>query len=510
MLNEIGAWADGYGEHCIFWLSGMAGTGKSTIARTIADKFYAQERLAASFFFSRGGGDVAGAARFFTTVARQLVKLPALRRYIYEAVTEQKEIASQTLRDQWNQLILRPLSKLKASSLRSPLVIVVDALDECEGDNDIRLLLQLLTESKNIRSIRLRIFLTSRAETSIRLGFRSMPTILHHDLVLQDVPRSIVDQDISVFFRVQFREIRESYEFLPATWPGDETIDTLVEKAGGLFIYAATVCRFIKTNDQWSPQSLLRVFLPSDGPNRSENLPRRIPSSSPTEGLDAIYTQILNHSTKGVGKDKDKEELSKDFKQVIGAIAILSEPLSAAALGSLLRLGQEVIHLRLHHLRSVLNVPEAQNSPIRLLHPSFRDFLLDEERCRDRLFWVDEKKTHRILARCCFQRLTSGNSGLKRDICNLRAPGILAAGVDRSVVEQYLPKELQYACLYWVQHLRRSDVQVNDEDDVYDFLRNHLLHWLEALSLMQKTSEGVHSLALLESMIIVSLHLQAN
>jgi hypothetical protein len=101
VLNEISEWADGDGEYCIFWLNGMAGTGKSTIARTIADMFYAQKRLAASFFFSRGGGDVCSAAKFFTTVARQLGDIsPALRRHICVAIAEQKEIADQTLRDQ--------------------------------------------------------------------------------------------------------------------------------------------------------------------------------------------------------------------------------------------------------------------------------------------------------------------------------------------------------------------------------------------------------------------------
>jgi hypothetical protein len=39
VLNEIRAWAEGDTEQYIYWLNGMAGTGKSTIARTIADKY---------------------------------------------------------------------------------------------------------------------------------------------------------------------------------------------------------------------------------------------------------------------------------------------------------------------------------------------------------------------------------------------------------------------------------------------------------------------------------------
>lgn len=505
VLNEISTWADGYSEKCIFWLNGMAGTGKSTIARTVANNYYKQKRLGASFFFSRGGGDVSDASKFFTTIARQLVNLsPVLCRHIREAIAEQKEIASQTPRDQWNQLILQPLSKLNDTLLQSSIIVVIDALDECEEDNDIKLLLQLFASANNLRNIRLRIFVTSRPDTPIRLGFRTMSVILHHDLVLHDISRTIVDHDISLFFKVQFREIRDNSEYLPADWPGKETMDLLVERAEGLFIYAATVCRFIKSNDRWPPQHILEVFLPSNGMSHLEKQTHKIPSTSPTSELDAIYTHILKRSIKGVREERERNELANDFKQVIGSVAILSEPLSATALGQLLIVDQETIHLTLCHLRSVLNMPEDQDSPIRLLHPSFRDFLLDKERCSDQLFWVDEKKAHQVLTRRCLQRLTTGNTRLKRDICSLHAPSALAAKVESSQVEQYLPTDLQYACRYWVQHLQKSGLHLYDDDPVYMFLQEHLLHWFEALSLIGKTSEGVRAVASLESIVKVS------
>lgn len=510
VLNEIYAWASGKSEQCIFWLNGMAGTGKSTIARTIAYNYSELNRLGASFFFSRGGGDLGHAGKFFTTIAWQLANVfPTVRRHICEAVAENKDIARQTLRDQWNQLILEPLTKLRATLVQPSLLIVIDALDECEEDNDIRLLLLLLAEAKSLESIRLRIFVTSRPETPIRLGFRAMPSIIHNDLALHNVSRAIVDHDISVLLRVQFKEIRESSEYLPADWPGDKTIDLLVQKASGLFIYAATVCRFIKTNEQWSPRQLLEVFLPSDEPNDSQSRTYNVPSTSPTMDLDKIYIQILEHSFKGVREEKDKKKLAGDFKQVIGTIAILSEPLSSISLGKLLALDQETVYLRLRHLRSVLNVPDNEHSPIRLLHPSFRDFLLDKERCSNPLFWVDEKTGHKLLAKYCLERLANCGSGLKRDICNLQRPGILIAEVDASVITQHLPTELQYACQYWVQHLEQGQETHCDDGLVHAFLRKHLLHWLEALGLIGKTSQGVRATASLESMVSVSYTLRA-
>jgi hypothetical protein len=139
ILKQIIEWVDGGNERCIFWLNGMAGTGKSTIARTVARKYHDQGRLGASFFFSRGAGDVSHAGKFFTSIAVQLAsKSRILRRYICEAIAKHSDIARQSPRDQWYQLVLGPLSKLDDSSSQS-YIIVVDALDECDNKNGLRL-----------------------------------------------------------------------------------------------------------------------------------------------------------------------------------------------------------------------------------------------------------------------------------------------------------------------------------------------------------------------------------
>jgi NACHT domain len=488
-------WADGNDEGCIFWLNGMAGTGKSTIARTVAQKYDDQNRLGASFFFSRGGGDVSHASKLFTTIAIQLAKKsPALKRFICEVITKHSDIASQTLRDQWNQLVLRPLSKLEAGSLQSPLVLVVDALDECEGENDIRGILQLFNEAKSLANIRLRVFITSRPESPIRLGFRAMPWIVYHEFFLHNVRQTIIDRDISIFLGHMFGEIKVEFKDLSEDWPGDEKINSLVKKASGLFIYAATVCRFIKDDEEMSPQELLNLVMKDSREQPHSEMPHRLP----TQGLDKIYIQILQHSFKKV---ENKEDIAKSFRRIVGSITILSEPLSAFTLAKLLSEQENTITLRLRHLHSVLNIPKNQDQPIRLLHPSFRDFLLDKQRCSDQYFWVDEREAHGALAKSCL-RLMSGS--LKRDICGLRVPG---AKVDNSCVEQCLPADLQYACRYWVQHLQQSEAHLYDNDHVHKFLQKHFLHWLEALSLIGKMPDSVRMVTALQSMVVSDLEL---
>jgi hypothetical protein len=114
---------------------------------------------------------------------------------------------------------------------------------------------------------------------------------------------------------------------------------------------------------------------------------------------------------------------------------------------------------------------------------------------------VDEKQIHLDLAKNCL-RLISNR--LRRDICGLHNPGAFMANVGSDRVEQFLPPEVQYGCIYWVQHLQKSGAQLHDDDQVHQFLREHLLHWLEVLSLTGKMSEGVLAIRSLESIIPVS------
>jgi hypothetical protein len=139
---------------------------------------------------------------------------------------------------------------------------------------------------------------------------------------------------------------------------------------------------------------------------------------------------------------------------------------------------------------------KVDTSPLRLHHPSFRDFLLDNKRCEDPNFRVDEKQAHQSLADSCIRLMSIS---LKQDICGVNAPGMLVAEVERSQVERSLPSEVQYACLYWIQHVEKSGTQLCDNSQVDRFLQEHLLHWLEALGWMEKVSEGVHAITALET-----------
>ncbi|KAF2008755.1 hypothetical protein BU24DRAFT_359758, partial [Aaosphaeria arxii CBS 175.79] len=479
-------WADGQDDRHIFWLSGLAGTGKSTISRTVAREYHQQQRLGASFFFSRGGGDVGHAGTFATSIAFQLAhNVPASRQHIRSAVKERSDITNQSLRDQWRHLVLDPLSKLEGSL---SYVLIVDALDECDDESDIQIIVQLLGEARSLERVRLRVFLTSRPEVPIRHGFFQIPNAEHQDFLLHNISPSIVDNDISLFLQHYLRIVGQERS-LDVDWPGPETIEQLVRRACGLFIWAATAWRFIRDGKKFAARRMETILASNSST-----------AAAPEKHLNEIYVTVLNNSVDTNYTDEERAEHYKTLRYILGSVVIAFSSLPVDAWSKLLHVSKQDVGQTLEDLYAILDIPKDPTRSVRTHHPSFRDFLLNKDRCGD-AFWVDEKQAHAALAGHCIQLMSSA---LKQDICGVDTPGMLVAEIERRKVEQSLPPELQYACLYWVQHVQKSGTQLRDNDQVHQFLQEHILHWLEALGWMGKVSEGVYAIASLESSVAVS------
>ena len=487
LRRHIIEWAKDRNGKPIFWLNGMAGTGKSTIARTVAQLFANQRQLGASFFFKKGEGERGNAARFFTTIAADLtVYMPGIIPGIRKAIDADPAISERALKDQFEQLILQPLSEASHTPLYSlELVVVIDALDECEQEEDIRVILQLLAQTKDIRPVSLRVFVTSRPDLPIRLGFKQLSDGTHQDLILHNVPKQSIEHDLAVFFKHKLAKIREE-RFLPLEWPGERSIQTLVRMAIPLFIFAATVCRFIGET-AGNPRRRLNDILEYETKDLSK--------------LDKTYRPILDPLFAGQS-EREGEKLSREFREIVGSIIVLESPLSIPSLAHLLNIPKDDVSCRLDSLHSVLSVPVNVDMPVRLLHLSFRNFLLDPQK-RECLFWVDERQTHERLASKCLQ-LMSSPKGLRQNICKLTGPGTLRSEIDNRTLEDCLPLEVQYACRYWVYHLEQSGGHIRDGDPVYTFLQKYFLYWLEAMSLMREVSESIRIISSLQSLIYVS------
>lgn len=190
------------------------------------------------------------------------------------------------------------------------------------------------------------------------------------------------------------------------------------------------------------------------------------------------------------------------LKHILGSIVILLSPLSTLSLSRLSDFVKEDISRTFEDLHAIVDIPEDPTRPLRLHHPSFRDFLLNKSRSGE--FWVDEKEAHQVLTTKCIQLMSQI---LKKNTCGLYALDRHVSQVSESnKIEACLPPEVRYACLYWVQHLQKgcSRSQIHDNGEVHQFLQAHVLHWLEALGWVGKTSEGIQAILSLEAYVPVS------
>lgn len=505
LLKSVDKWATDVGGDRIFWLCGKAGTGKSTIARTVAQKLDDNGLLAASFFFKRGHLDRSHAKLVFPTIARQLAdKFQEVGRLIASALDRDSLICSKELKAQFDQLLSLPFMNL--GQLLTPsagIVLVVDALDECESSADIKTILLLLSRVEEIVSVRLRIFVTSRPELPVEIGFRDMTRSLYHVIRLEEAQQTTIGRDIRAFYLDQFDKIREESrsldDELPDNWPGDENVDILVRRAVPLFIFAFTISRFLFGD----PRKRLHLLL-SQRPKKALG------------GLEDTYLPILRQVVLCDGDDQRRIRI-RNFQTIVGSIVLLCDPLSASALEDLLGIHGGVIGRTLRPLGAVLNVPRMKEGkidrakPITLFHLSFRDFLttsslqgMGEKLGHENDVRINADAAHGALGKHCIRLLNSGT--LREDVCSVELPGTRRADVTKSTVHTSLPEAVTYACCFWVQHFAVSGSKIVDEGPVHQFLKNHLLHWMEAMSWLGKSSDVIQDITALRSLANVSHH----
>lgn len=429
--------------------------------------------------------------KLFPTIARQLaISIPQLIPGIQKAILDDPSIAARAMKEQFDKLLLQPLLNLNLSDFPiRTVVIVLDALDECEGDNDIRLILQLLPQLQKPNAVRLRVFLTSRPELPVCLGFSKIANHDHKDLILHEIPKEVIEHDILLFLDHRLSEIRTE-RALPTHWPGETSLQNLVALSVPSFIFAATICRIFE-DPYWDPVDSL-----------TEILAHRNDGSK----LDGTYLPVLDRLLDGQS-EKQKKQLVQEFQQVVGAIVILESPLSVVSLSSLLGLPQSLVRLRLNPLQSVLSVPDSETLPVRLFHLSFRDFLLDPETREKTPFWADKKEAHQRLTLRCLSVLSRS---LKKNICALPSDGTQRLEIDPQTINHYLSPEIQYSCCFWAQHLVQSKDLSSVIPGAFSFLQEHFLHWLEAMSILGFAPEVVMIINLVLSAIHVSSYGKPN
>lgn len=474
----------------IFWLRGIAGTGKSTISHTISEQADTggTKILGGSFFCSRGDAVLSNPRSIFPTVAFQLASFDAaFEKHLIQALADNTRLPYVTLRDQLEELIVGPFNAALPGTKRPVVLVVLDALDECE-EAQTRELLTCLVDVK--LPIHLKFLITARPEVAIRTVLEPSSPVACPVLVL-DIASFQVRADIEHYLDEEFKVVprRTGLQFSASP----EEIAVLTKQAGDLFIVASTAVRFV-TKPSSNPRRQLEAILHPDASSSG---------AYPFSELDRLYTIILNSAIPPLDSNasnfdhamttEERHQCLQLFQTVVGMIILLRDPIPISSMERLAGLIDQDVRAALSQLHSVIYVPPLgyDGSP-HIHHPSFTDFLCI--RCKYLDFFIDRTVHERQLSLWCFSRM---------EICLTdRFHGHVDPAISNDHVEGLADKvntafalDVQYACRHWPSHVsltRKGDPQVVEA--LEKFLCKRLIWWIEVMSLLGdlgRAAEGV-------------------
>ncbi|KZV65025.1 hypothetical protein PENSPDRAFT_704841, partial [Peniophora sp. CONT] len=390
VLEDLRAWSRDPHAHRIYWLNGMAGTGKSAIARSFCHILRQDDLLGGSFFCSRGGSDGdRDANRILYTLAASLASRSAWFKDSLASELERVPFSAKwNLQLQIEHLFKSPLSRVDTDS-KPMTVLVIDALDECSSVTSTYDLLSLLIHVAG--SLPVKFLLTSRPEPHIRRQLERMDTGLGRVLRLHDIDQEVVGADILTFLTRGFRAIKDaSLSTCVSTWPHQKDIDIVAKLSGKLFIYAFTVLKYVQQRDPIS--RLARITDPNVTAGHALTRP-----------LDDIYNLVLSEAMDTELYDTDEIELTE---HILVAILTVKQLLSVSRLADLFGMPPNRIKASLDRLYAVVYVPvHDDTASLSMFHASFGDFLTAPGRAPP--YIPKYALRHSLLATLCIRKMQS-------------------------------------------------------------------------------------------------------
>ncbi|KZP21263.1 hypothetical protein FIBSPDRAFT_931700 [Athelia psychrophila] len=445
------------------WVHGVAGAGKSTLSTTVARMIRDLDLLGAFFFFNRDLPE-SNASTLIRTLAYQLAQFdPIIGAKIEQIIKGTPNIASMPLAVQFSKLFsATALGDIPWS--RGPILVVVDALDEAGSVAEREDMINVLSEGASKLPWFLRLLIVSRYERDICDAFQN--SIVRQEELRVD--SETAQGDITVFIRSRLDKTRgKNIRYLGsamASWPSEDSVNGLVHLASGHFIWADTACRLIHASDD--PQQAIDELITHQSTSQS---------GESFASLHRLYKTALLSA--GGWKNTST---AANVRDILGIVICAQIPLSCSAIDSLL-LPRAGTHQRrppslqtVSRFGSVLNWSDT--GPTRLLHASFYDYLTVHARAEPREPWaIIVEECNAQLAKACIALL---GKELHENMCNLT--------LLRPVQNESLSESVAYASKFWIEHVCLiTDTSEDLADVVYQFMHEHLLHWIEALAIMK-------------------------
>ncbi|KAF8733634.1 WD40 repeat-like protein, partial [Rhizoctonia solani] len=439
ILLELDQWAADRQTPNIYWMSGMAGTGKTTIAYTFAESLKARGLLGASFFCTRASSECQEVGRIVPTIAYQIARYSmSFQSAVVKALEGDPDIGTRAITEQCERLIKEPLSRVK-DNIPDGLVVVIDALDECSNANGVRTILDVLF--KTAPDFPLKFFVTSRPEPDIRHRIEAQPDRARSICTLHDIEASLVQADIELYLRDELAD----------TTVSEPDMIHLARLSGKLFIYAATSIRYIRRKGTTVDHDRLESILRSSTGSVSRHL-----------GIDLLYTTILDAATAEFEEDPEEQD---QMCRMLWTAVCTREPVNVDTLAALTGIKPSKANILLQSLYSVLHVSQTTNM-ITTLHASFPDFMFDEARSKslESSFVADSQ----------------------------------VEGLENRIARSISPT-LSYVAHYWGGHVVKSKPCEAVQKGLEDFLSHRLLFWMEVLSLKRTLDKGISMLSALKA-----------
>ncbi|KAG8820506.1 hypothetical protein FRC19_008802 [Serendipita sp. 401] len=468
VLDPIRQWADDPSASQLCWLTDVAGAGKSTIAKQLSTEWKSRGRLGGCFFFDKNRPEATNKQGFCDTIAAQLANnQPQLRSPMTDGIKKIGPILSVCpFEEKLQKLMIEPMKDVA-------LILVIDALDECNERDRGTLVRNLLSSLPQVP--RLKILITSRPERDIAQLldlYRSNTESLH------DIEVKSNRDDIAMFVKDRMRSLIQASELTK------EEVDLLARRVSCLFILASTACKVV--HDAADPQATLRELLD--------------PTQNPLRDINSLYSTIL---TKAYKNDQIEQTIASRNQEllvnVLNAILVATIPLTTSTIDGLL--GIKNTKRLVGFLSSVLNI--RNDGTIIILHPTFREFL--ENKTVAGHFHIDMANAHRMMAKGCLETM---KLQLQFNICRLESSFVLNRGVLdlKERISEYISKELQYACVYWPDHVLNSETSSHDpevESAILQIVENeNSLFWMEVTSVLGKITMAIMDLQDIERHVL--------
>ncbi|KAB5591834.1 Vegetative incompatibility protein HET-E-1 [Ceratobasidium theobromae] len=456
VLLQFNDWSCDPNAPNVYWMSGMAGTGKTTLAYTFCETLKKQKQLGASFFCTRTTAECRDVGRIIPTIAYQLARysLP-FKLALCRILGNDPDISTRTISTQFERLVRDPILEVK-NTIPENLIVAIDALDEFTPQ----------------------VFVTSRPEPRIWQKMYPKPIRARSVFILHEIEQSLVQVDIELYLAEELQFVS-----LPKA-----QVQKLAKLSGSLFIYAATAVRYIREGGG---------FATSSG-RLSTILEANSKSSKKHAEIDELYATILS----AVLEDEKLEDEEKDLiRLVLWTTICACEPVSVEVLSALGGISDSNLALAaLQPLRSVLYVSEDGNI-VTTLHASFPDFMFDQ--ARSSAFFCNEAKHSKFITQQCFELM---KVQLRFNICNIKSSCLRDKEVEDldDRIKRFISPVLSYTCHYWSDHLQQGLASKELFSYIDEFLSDRLLFWMEVMNLKRWVKRGTKMLRMLKLWLMVS------